>query len=74
MGVLASFLCGLFTVITTAFSYFRIVYSAKYSASDAFFATKNASNSITFVCLGITLAFIIGIVVRSEPEDKSNLD
>lgn len=74
LGMLVSFLCGLFTVITAAFSYFRIVYCAKYSASDSFGATKNASNSITFVCLGITLASIMGIVMKSNPMNKSDID
>lgn len=74
LGMTASFLCALFTVITSAFSYFRIVYSGKYSASDAFGATKNASNSITFVSLGITLASIMGIVIKSDPVDKSDID
>lgn len=72
--MVAAFLTGVFIVIATSFSYFRIVYQAKYSAEEAFKATKTTSNAITFVSTGIILASIMGVIIRANPENKSSED
>jgi hypothetical protein len=77
IGSVGAILCSFFTIITSAMSYFRIVYSSKYlfllkrfSLDGAFAATKFASNSITFITTGFTLACLMGIMIYSDPVDK----
>lgn len=72
--MVVALLCSFYIVIVSAYSYFRIVYSAKYNASDAFVAAKTASTSITFLCTGLTLASIMGLIIKYDPTDKIDID
>ena len=72
-GSLFAILCGFLIIIVVSLSYFRVIYSSRYSSDVGFTTAKNASNFVTFFTLGLSLIILFIFIYFNENKDMKPL-
>jgi hypothetical protein len=68
-GSLFAIFCGLIAILAMSLSYFRVIYSSRYSSDVGFSAAKSASAFVTFLTLGLALIILYLFIFFNEQKN-----